>query len=492
MNKTYALIRVSSDKQDFNSQMEGIRNYCKQNNIILQDTNIIQEYNISGYSTKLEDRKGLQQLIQLALNKEIDTLIVFNQDRIGRRLELLSFLSIMTENNVTIISVTEGILNDNSDTSDLLQAIKLWTASYESKKTSIRVKNGKLNATKNGKWNGGRVNLGYKVQDGKLMIDESIAPIIREIYNLYINGGTNCAINYLQTHNIRKSGSGLIQMLRNPIYKGYYNHINELYSDDDYKTINTFNKDLQIVSEDIWNKAIQVMENRRTNLKGNRCKALNRSQCEYEGLLYHECGNKLTIDYDNRGKTRRMLFKCRKCKNSDVGTTNIRKCFSANKLLPQIDEQIQSLFGELNRELLEEKYINKVNYKVRELEASKQRITSEIDTKRTIIQNTNKKLQQMLLLDVDVSTITVLTNTINNLESDIHCLENSLDEIHGELNKTSENVAERVKILDKFVEMKDIYDIANYKQKRQILQTIINKIVVTDYDDITIVTNLWP
>ena len=33
MNKTYALIRVSSDKQDFNSQMEGIRNYCKQNNI---------------------------------------------------------------------------------------------------------------------------------------------------------------------------------------------------------------------------------------------------------------------------------------------------------------------------------------------------------------------------------------------------------------------------------------------------------------------------
>lgn len=493
MNKTYALIRVSSDKQDFNSQMEGITNYCKQNNIILQDTNIIQEYNISGYSTKLEDRKGLQQLIQLALNKEIDTLIVFNQDRIGRRLELLSFLSIMTENNVTIISVTEGILNDTTnDTSDLLQAIKLWTASYESKKTSIRVKNGKLNATKNGKWNGGRVNLGYKVQDGKLMIDESIAPIIRETYNLYINGGTNCAINYLQTHNIKKSGSGLIQMLRNPIYKGYYNHINELYSDDDYKTINTFNKDLQIVSEDIWNKAIELMQQRRTSLKGNRCKALNRSECEYEGLLYHICGNKLTIDYDNRGKTRRMLFKCRKCKNSKYTDSTFRKCFSANKLLPQIDEQIQSLFGELNRELLEEKYINKVNYKVRELEASKQRISSEIDTKRTIIQNTNKKLQQMLLLDVDVSTITVLTNTINSLESDIHCLKNSLDEIHGELNKTSENVAERVKILDKFVEMKDIYDIANYKQKRQILQTIINKIVVTDYDDITIVTNLWP
>ena len=493
MNRTYALIRVSSDKQDFNSQMEGINNYCKQNNIILPDTNIIQEYNISGYKTRLEDREGLQKLIQLAIDKQMVRLIVFNQDRIGRRLELLSFLSIMTENGVTIISVTEGILNDTTnDTSDLLQAIKLWTASYESKKTSVRVKNGKLNATKNGQWNGGRVNIGYSLKDGKLVIDKLLAPIIREVYNVYINSGTNCAINYLQTHGIKKNGSTLIQMLRNPIYKGQYNHIQELYSEDDYKQITQTNKDLQIVDEAIWNKAIQMMESRRTGLKGNRCKALNRSECEYEGLLYHECGNKLTIDYDNRGKTRRMLFKCRKCKNSKYTDSTFRKCFSANKLLPQIDEHIQGLFGELNRELLEDKYISKVNSKVRELEASKQGTQRQIDTKRTIIQNTNKKLQQMLLLDVDVSTITVLTNTINSLESDIHQLEDSLNEIHEELNKTAESVAERVKILDKFVEMKDIYKIADYKQKKQILRIIIDRIVVKDYDNITIYTNLWP
>ena len=493
MNKTYALIRVSSDKQDFNSQMEGIRNYCKQNNIILQDTNIIQEYNISGYSTKLEDRKGLQELIQLALNKEIDTLIVFNQDRIGRRLELLSFLSIMTENNVTIISVTEGILNDTTnDTSDLLQAIKLWTASYESKKTSIRVKNGKLNATKNGKWNGGRVNIGYALKDGKLVIDESIAPIIRETYNLYINGGTNCAINYLQTHNIRKSGSGLIQMLRNPIYKGYYNHINELYSDDDYKTINTFNKDLQIVSEDIWNKAIELMQQRRTSLKGNRCKALNRSECEYEGLLYHICGNKLTIDYDNRGKTRRMLFKCRKCKNSKYTDSTFRKCFSANKLLPQIDEQIQSLFIDLNKEQLVEKYINKVNGNQIQLNNEYQRISREIVEKQTILNNANNKVQQLLLNNADTSVFTVLTQTISTVKTELQSLNELKVQIQRELDKMANNIDKRVKIIDKFTKMHDIYILGDYKQKRQILQLIIDKIVVTDYDDITIYTNLWP
>ena len=33
--KVYALVRVSSDKQDFESQMQGIQSYCKNNNIDL-------------------------------------------------------------------------------------------------------------------------------------------------------------------------------------------------------------------------------------------------------------------------------------------------------------------------------------------------------------------------------------------------------------------------------------------------------------------------
>ena len=490
MNRTYALIRVSSDKQDFNSQMEGIRNYCKQNNIILQDTNIIQEYNISGYSTKLEDRKGLQQLIQLALNKEIDTLIVFNQDRIGRRLELLSFLSIMTENNVTIISVTEGILNDNSDTSDLLQAIKLWTASYESKKTSIRVKNGKLNATKNGKWNGGRVNIGYALKDGKLVIDESIAPIIKTVYALYINEGTSAAVTYLnQTLKLHKNGSSLIQMLRNPIYKGVYNHDSKLYNSEDYECISQYNKDLQIVSESTWNKAAALMEDRRTSVKDTRCKALNRSTCEYEGLLYHICGNKLTIDYDNRGKTRRMLFKCRKCKNDKISA---RKCFSANKLLPQIDEQIQSLFIDLNKEQLVDKYINKINGNQIRLNNEYQRISREIVEKQTILNNANNKVQQLLLNNADTSVFTVLTQTISTVKTELQSLNELKVQIQRELDKMANNIDKRVKIIDKFTKMHDIYILGDYKQKRQILQLIVDKIVVTDYDDITIYTNLWP
>ena len=485
MSNVYALIRVSSNEQDFNSQMQGIENYCRENNIILPESNIIKEYAVSGFKTKLEDRQGLQQLIQLAMDKQMDKLIVFNQDRIGRRLELLSFLSIMTENNVEIVSVTEGILNDNSDTSDLLQVIKLWTASYESKKTSVRVKNGKLKTSKDGKFNGGRVNLGYKVVNNKLQIDEDVAPIIRTVYLLYINEGTTAAKEYLNyTLNLHKSSSSIIQLLRNQIYKGVYNHNKNLYSEEDYNDISNYNKDLQIVSTDIWNKAIELMGQRRTSLKGNRCKALNRSTCQYEGLLEHICGNKLTIDYSGG----RMIFKCRKCKGKDIEHP---KSYSSSKLIPKLDNAISQLFTDLNKELLEEKYLSKVNVKLTQLKGDKKRLESEIQDKQTIINNTNKKLQQLLLADADVSVITVLTDTISANKQELQELQDRQDKLYKEIKQAANNSEQRVKTLNKFIHMKDIYNIADFKQKRQILRLIIDTVVVQDYDNITIKAKLW-
>ena len=101
----------------------------------------------------------------------------------------------MTKLNVLIVSVTEGIINDTSnETSDLILMIKSWTAKYESLKTSKRVKNGKLSASKQGRYNGGKILLGYKKQGNKLVIDESKVEIIRTMFNKYIQGGSKLAL----------------------------------------------------------------------------------------------------------------------------------------------------------------------------------------------------------------------------------------------------------------------------------------------------------
>ena len=84
-SKVYALVRVSSDKQDFQSQMNGILSYCRNNNIDLLEKNIIQEQGISGFKTEINKRQGLNKILDLAKANKIQMLIVFNQDRLRKK-----------------------------------------------------------------------------------------------------------------------------------------------------------------------------------------------------------------------------------------------------------------------------------------------------------------------------------------------------------------------------------------------------------------------
>ena len=83
--KVWALVRVSSSLQDFESQMQGINTYCRQNNIELLKENIIEEQGISGFKTEINKRQGLNKILDLAKANKIQMLIVFNQDRLRKK-----------------------------------------------------------------------------------------------------------------------------------------------------------------------------------------------------------------------------------------------------------------------------------------------------------------------------------------------------------------------------------------------------------------------
>lgn len=153
--KVWALVRVSSDRQDFQSQMQGILSYCKNNHIELLEENIIEAYNVSGWKTEISNRTDLNKVLELAKANKIQMLIVFNQDRLARKTEIIDYINQLTKLGVLIVSCTEGIINDTSnETSDLIYMIKAWVSKFESSKTSKRVKSGKLASSKAGKYNG--------------------------------------------------------------------------------------------------------------------------------------------------------------------------------------------------------------------------------------------------------------------------------------------------------------------------------------------------
>ena len=142
MKKKFVVLnRVSTNMQDFESQNNAINNYIVQNGIVVDEW--ITEEGVSGYSNKLYDRNAIRRIEEMALSGQLDTLIIFNLDRIGRTTEGNQFINKMTFSNVKVISVTEGLINSGKDTDELVNLFKFWSAQQESKKISIRSKNGK-------------------------------------------------------------------------------------------------------------------------------------------------------------------------------------------------------------------------------------------------------------------------------------------------------------------------------------------------------------
>ena len=347
MKQNVVLLRVSTDMQDFESQKNGIDKYVKENSITVHK--IIEEQGVSGYKTKLEDREGLQELIQMALNGELESIIVFNQDRLGRRLEILSFMTIMNEQNVKVYSVTEGLLNEDNDTSELIQAIKFWTANYESKKTSLRVKNGKRATIEKYAYSGGVPNFGYKVVDRKLVINQEESEIVKFIFKSYIDYGIQKTKEYLNENNILKRGeewtkSKLFSILYNNIYRGKKEYQGELL---DFP-------ELQIVSDQVFYKAQERAKARNTR---GTSRYENRTNVLFESLLYHRCEDgverKLNIDYVNTKEGRVHTYRCRHCKETKA---KITKNFNSNRIEPIIIENIKSIMNSISIESLEKRY----------------------------------------------------------------------------------------------------------------------------------------
>lgn len=480
MKKNVVLLRVSTDMQDFNSQKNGIDRYIKENNIVVHKT--IEEQGVSGYKTRLEDREGLQELIQMALDEELNSVIVFNQDRLGRRLEILSFMSIMKEQGVKVISVTEGLLNEDNDTSDLIQAIKFWTANYESKKTSLRVKNGLRATIEKNAYTGGVPNFGYMVVDKKLAINEEESIIVEFIFENYINYGCKRTIELLEENNMLKRGdkwttSKVFSVLYNSIYIGKKKYQGELL---DFP-------ELQIISDELFNK-VQERAKSRNNRGTNRY--TNRTNILFEGLLFHKCEDgierKLNIDYVNTKNGRVHTYRCKYCGNNKA---KITKNFNSTKIEPLLLDNIRSIMNNISIETLEKKYNE-------EITNDRTTIVNNIDTINKNISKKNKAIDkamhviEKIFMEESNVDINIPSNMIKKLNIEIKELEEKLEVYKQELKTLKNTTSNALYLLDKYKDFENLFEKSNNEKKKIILQELIEKVVITS-DEINIQLNLY-
>lgn len=287
----------------FNRLYDGAK--ARQHKKLVTFIKILPYLNINHNIICTNPMENIIKIEEMALLGELDTLIIFNLDRIGRTTEGTEFIKRMTYSNVKVLSVTEGLLNSGNDTDELINGIKFWMAQQESKKISLRSKNGKEAANKKGLFAGGPVNFGYGVVNQKMFVIPEEAEIVKLIFDLYIKHGKNETVRYLQEKNITKRGRKFSQhmihdLLKDTIYIGLkrYNQWQKVSTDPTDKK-RKFNKEtlkfqeykeeLRILDDKTFYKAQELID-KRTSSK-DRTKYTNRTNALFEGLLWHRCGD---------------------------------------------------------------------------------------------------------------------------------------------------------------------------------------------------------
>ena len=103
--------RISTDKQDLESQKLAIRNWLEG---LSKDKKpkSIRVFEDEGYSGKTEKRPGLQSLLKVAVEGKIDTIIVYKLDRFSRQATAaIRMILNLDAAGVAFVSVTQPVLN---------------------------------------------------------------------------------------------------------------------------------------------------------------------------------------------------------------------------------------------------------------------------------------------------------------------------------------------------------------------------------------------
>lgn len=192
-------LRVSSTSQQLESQFDEVwEYYSKVDNLDRESIRVI-EYKESGVKLSEEERLGITDLKQLAETEGVDTIYCSELSRIARTEKVLwSFVEYLEQNKIQLKCKNPEfcLLNDDRTMIPFNSRLMVSTfgtlATQEAIEKKRRFARGKSRKAKEGKYNGGAIPFGYRIDtehDNLIVIDEGgEADIVREIYNLYENG----------------------------------------------------------------------------------------------------------------------------------------------------------------------------------------------------------------------------------------------------------------------------------------------------------------
>ena len=278
--------RVSTEKEEqinsLENQVSFFENYIRKN----ANWRFIRGYIDEGISgTTSLKREQFMQMIEDSQKDEFDLIVAKEVSRFSRdTIDSLYYTRKLLEYDVCVYFLSDNIVTASND-GELRLTIMSSMAQDEVRKISERTKFGFKRAVEKGTVLGTNNIWGYKKEKGKLIIDETEAPLVRLIFDRYANdskiGLKRLSIELEKQGYYNRNGKPIHQetlknIIQNPKYKGYYTgklstvvdyrtKRRKFYDKSEWELYKDYEKVPPIISEELWEKANEKLLSRSKN-----------------------------------------------------------------------------------------------------------------------------------------------------------------------------------------------------------------------------------
>lgn len=198
MSKAIIWCRVSTDKQELESQKADLIVKAKADGFKEEDLIVIGEKGASAIKMNELYQKEVDQLLDTIKKvPDVSTIYVWEVSRLARNESAFyKMKDEISKSHIQLICFVppfklldpDGQINKGSE---LTLSILVTVAKQEMDMKFQRFHRGKKRLANEGKYNGGNIPFGYKVDkehDNKIVIDEKDADVVREVFDLYESG----------------------------------------------------------------------------------------------------------------------------------------------------------------------------------------------------------------------------------------------------------------------------------------------------------------
>ena len=376
--------------------------------------------------------------------------------------ELLDFSDFFRENNADLISLQEAI-DTSTPAGRLFYTMIAAMAQWEREEIADRIKASVPIRAKMGKPLSGTAFFGYKWENREYVINEKEAPIRKLMFELFLKHKRKRTVakelndmGYRTRNGGKFTDTTIHRLLTDSAAKGM--RISN-YSKGKKKTLKPESEWVYVpcpavVSEDLWNACNQILtdQHRKRRVKGPQAVHL------LAGLVACTCGKKMYVYHANSA-----VYTCSNCKNR-IPVETLDEIYHAQLktfLLTDVDVKT---------------YLSNSDEKILEKEKLLQGITEEANTIRK-----RKNVLVNLRMDGEMTKESFMEE-FRPLEERLVQLQNSIPELQAEVDFLKIQIASSDVVLK---EAKDLYDrwpTLPYENKRNIVETITDKITVGKED----------